>query len=286
MTAVERRRAPDLLTGLMWLWGVAVLLFLLLPIVTISVYAFNGGRALGGWEGWSLNPFRQAFADPAIAAAVRTSAEAALGSAVVATVLGTLGGIAAARATGRAIAMFTMLIALVLVTPEIVNAIALLIWYVRIGGPFSPGPSPVDYGLMRLWIGHALFTTAVVVLVVRARLAGVGTALEEAAADLYAPAWRRFTQITLRSVAPAIFSGFVLAFTLSMDNTIISSFVSVSGSTPWPVFVLSAIRSGLRPEIAAVSVCLLALTLIAAAVVTLTLKGVGGRNGSINTKES
>jgi ABC-type spermidine/putrescine transport system permease subunit II len=285
MTPTESRRPPDLLTGLMWFWGAAVLLFLLLPIVTISVYAFNGGRALGGWEGFSLNPFRQAFTDPAIAAAVGTSAEAALGSAVVATVLGTLGGIATARATGRAVMVFTVLISLVLVTPEIVNAIALLIWYVRIGGPFSPGPSLVDYGLMRLWVGHALFSTAVVVLVVRARLSGVGTALEEAAADLYAPAWRTFTQITLRSVAPAIFSGFVLAFTLSMDNTIISSFVSVSGSTPWPVFVLSAIRSGLRPAIAAVSVCLLALTLLAAAVVTLTLKGFSGY-GSANTKES
>lgn len=274
-------RNANFMTIVMWVWGVAVLAFLLLPILTITVYAFNSGRSLGTWEGWSLQPFQRALSDPNILAAVTTSAKAGLGSAVLATVLGTLGGIAAAKVSGKIIAVFMGLISLVLVTPEVVNAIALLIWYVRIGGPFGPGANLIDYGLLRLMVGHAIFSTAVVVLVVRARLAGLGNTLEEAAADLYAPAWRRFFQITLRTAAPAIGAGFVLSFTLSMDNTIISSFVSVSGYTPWPVFVLSAIRSGLRPEVAAVSVCLLVLTLLSVAAVAIALKGAGRRSRSL-----
>lgn len=277
---MTRLRNANLMTPLMWAWGAAVLVFLLLPILTIAVYAFNGGRSLGTWEGWSIQPFQRAASDPNIIAAVSTSAQAGLGSAALATVLGTLGGIAAAKVPGKVIALFTGLISLVLVTPEIVNAIALLIWYVRIGGPFGPGATPIDYGLSRLMVGHAIFSTAVVVLVVRARLAGLGDTLEEAAADLYAPVWRRFLQITLRTAAPAIGAGFVLSFTLSMDNTIISSFVSVSGYTPWPVFVLSAIRSGLRPEVAAVSVCLLGLTLLSVATVAVALKGASRRSRS------
>lgn len=283
MTAPSTRRRPDVLTAALHIWGIAVLGFLLLPILTVVVYSFNSGRALGSWEGGSLEPFRRAFLDPTIRAAVTTSAKAALGSAAVATVLGTLGGIAVARSKARVTVAFLVLVSLVLVTPEIVDAIALLIWYVRIGGPFGP-EAVVDYGLMRLWAGHAIFSTAVVVLVVRARLAGVGNAIEEAAGDLYAPPLRRFRQITLRTAAPAIAASFVLAFALSMDNTIISSFVSVSGSTPWPVFVLSAVRSGLRPEVAAVSVMLLGLTLLAVIAVALVLRS--SRQLGTRSKES
>ena len=124
------------------------------------------------------------------------------------------------------------LVFLVLVTPEIVDAIALLIWYVRIKGPFGPGFSDIidsdliNYGLMRLWVGHALFSTAVVTLIVRARLAGFDESLEEAAADLYAPPGRRFRQITLPLMMPAVLAGGLLAFSLSLDNTIISTFVA------------------------------------------------------------
>ena len=100
-------------------------------------------------------------------------------------------------------------------------------------------------------MGHALFSTAVVTLIVRARLAGLDESLEEAAADLYATAWHRFSQITLPLMMPAVLAGALLAFSLSLDNTIISTFVSVAGASPWPVYVFSALRAVLRPEIAA-----------------------------------
>ena len=165
---------------------------------------------------------------------------------------------------------------LILVTPEIVDAIALLIWYVRIGGPFGPdNPLPVSFGLIRLWVGHSLFSTAVVTLIVRARLQGLDETLEEAAADLYASPVRRFSQITLPLMLPAVLAGALLSFSFSLDNTIISSFVSVSGASPWAVFVLSSLRSILRPEVASMSSVLLLLTLVALATVALVLRRSG-----------
>ena len=173
--------------------------------------------------------------------------------------------------------LFLALVFLVLVTPEIVDAIALLIWYVRLGGPFGPNMRipAVSYGMLRLWVGHSLFATAVVTLIVRARLAGLEETLEEAAADLYATPWRRFSQITLPLMLPAVLAGALLAFSFSLDDTIISSFVSVAGASPWPVYVFSAVRNALRPQVASVSTLLLLLTLFAIACVALVLRRTG-----------
>ena len=125
---------------------------------------------------------------------------------------------------------------------------------------------------MRLVIGHSLFSTAVVAYIVRARLVGLDESLEEASADLYAPPGRTFRRITVPLAMPAVLAGGLLAFTLSLDNTIVSAFVQVSGSTPWPVYVLSALRSGLRPEIAAVTTVMLVLTLAVLALVAVVLR--------------
>lgn len=280
--ATGRRRGPSFWTAALWVWGILTLVFLLLPIVTMVVYGFNSGRVLVVWDGASLEPYKRAFSDPTMRAAVQTSLKAALGSAVLATALGTMAGITLARRASAISTAFVAVIALVLVTPEIVNGISLLIWYVRIGGPFGPGWG-VDYGLARLVVGHALFSTAVVTLIVRARLAGSDPSLEEAAADLYAPAFARFRQITLPLLLPAILAAFVLAFSLSLDNTIISSFVSVSGSSPWPVFVLSAVRGTLRPEVASMSTVLLVFTLLALGLVMLTLRRAGKDSDVVKT---
>jgi ABC-type spermidine/putrescine transport system permease subunit II len=111
-------------------------------------------------------------------------------------------------------------------------------------------------------------------------MAGIDETLEEAAADLYATPGRRFRQITLPLMMPAVLAGALLAFTLSLDNTVVSAFVQVSGSTPWPVYVFSAVRAALRPEIAAVSTLMLLLTLVALALVAVVLR----RSGSSSTE--
>jgi ABC-type spermidine/putrescine transport system permease subunit II len=192
---------------------------------------------------------------------------------VLATLLGTLAGIALARKPGAWTYWFIGLLLLVSVTPEIVDAVSLLPWLVFLGQDL--GMSVFNDGTVRLVIGHSLFSVAVVTYIVRARLVGLPENLEEASADLYAPPLRTFRRVTLPLAMPAVLAGLLLSFTFSLDNTVVSSFVQVSGSTPWPVYVLSALRSGLRPEIAAVSTIMLVLTLAALAVVAWVLKRAG-----------
>ena len=239
-----KRRRRDFVDVALRVWGILVYAFLFLPILVIVAYSFNNGRAMLIWTGVGLDGYRTGITDPTIQEAVKTSIVAAAGTALIATVLGSFAGIALARRKGKWTVLFLALVFLILVTPEIVDAIALLIWYVRIGGPFGPNMRipAVSYGMIRLWAGHSLFATAVVTLIVRARLQGLEETLEEAAADLYAPPARRFRQITLPLMFPAVLAGALLAFSFSLDDTIISSFVSVAGASPWPVYVFSAVR--------------------------------------------
>jgi ABC-type spermidine/putrescine transport system permease subunit II len=159
------------------------------------------------------------------------------------------------------------------VTPEIVDAISLLPWFVFLGQDL--GLSIFNDGIVRLVIGSSLFALAVVTYIVRARLIGLPANLEEASADLYAPPVRTFFKVTLPLAMPAVLAGLLLSFTFSLDNTIVAAFVQVSGATPWPVYVLSALRSGLRPEIAAVSTVMLVLTLLSLAVIAIVLRRAG-----------
>jgi ABC-type spermidine/putrescine transport system permease subunit II len=283
MSAVTTRVRPrrDPVKSILSVWGVLTFVFLFLPIVIIVIYSFNDGRALQVWNHFGFAPYPRALRDSTITNAVFTSLRAASGAALIATVVGTLAGIALARRPGKWTIGFLAFVFLVLVTPEIVDAISLLIWYVKlgetIGGPFSPDFF-FNFGLIRLFIGHAIFASAVVTLIVRARLAGLDESLEEASADLYAPPAQTFRQITLPLMMPAVLAGALLAFSLSLDNTIISSFVSTADASPWPVYVLSSVRSILRPEIAAMSTLVLMLTLFALAMVAIVLRR-GGASG-------
>ncbi len=277
-TTATLRVRRDPVNLVLLLWGIAVFVFLFLPIAMIVIYSFNDGRALVVWNQFGLGAYSRAVSNPTIRNAIYTSIRAALGAALIATVIGSLAGIALARRPGKWTIGFLALLFLVLVTPEIVDAISLLIWYVRIGGPFGPDNTIVNYGLVRLWIGHAIFASAVVTLIVRARLAGLDESLEEASGDLYASPAQTFRQITLPLMMPAILAGALLSFSLSLDNTIISSFVSTANASPWPVYVFSAVRAVLRPEIAAMSTLVLLLTLFALALVALVLRR-GGASG-------
>ncbi len=265
-----RRSWSDVAFGV---WGALVLLFLFLPIIVIVIYSFNTGRLLVSWEGFGLDAFRTILDKPAIQNAVRVSLITALISAAISTVLGTLAGIAMARYPGKWVWWFLSLLLLVSVTPEIVDAIALLPWMVVLGQDLGIGM--FNDGIVRLSVGSSLFATAVVSYIVRARLVGQDANLEEASSDLYATPFTTFRRVTLALAMPAVLAGFLLAFTLSLDNTIVAAFVQVSGTTPWPVYVLSAVRSGLRPEVAAVSTVMLLLTLVALALVALVLKRAG-----------
>lgn len=255
------------------IWGIAVLVFLFLPIAVVVVYSFNVGRLLTSFTQFGFDSFAAILDNEVIRNAVVVSVQTGFIAAVLASVLGTLAGIAMARHPGRWVWWFLVLLLLVSVTPEIVDAVALLPWLVTLGQDWGIGL--FNNGIMRLVIGHSLFSIAVVSYLVRARLLGLDAQLEEASADLYAPPMTTFRRVTLPLAMPAVLAGFLLSFTLSLDNTVIAAFVSVAGSTPWPVYILGAVRTGLRPEIAAVSTIMLVLTLIALAVVALVLKRAG-----------
>ncbi|HWU29589.1 MAG TPA: ABC transporter permease [Microbacterium sp.] len=254
-------------------WSTLVFVFLFLPIIVIIVYSFNVGRLLVSWDHFGFDSFAAIVTKPAIRDAVLVSVRTGLLAAVIATVLGTLAGIAMARNPGKWVVWFLGMLLLISVTPEIVDAVALLPWMVFLGQ--DAGIGIFNDGTVRLIIGQSLFSIAIVSYIVRARLVGLDASLEEASADLYAPPFRTFVKVTLPLAMPAVLAGFLLSFTLGLDNTIVSAFVQVSGTTPWPVYVLSALRSGLRPEIAAVSTIMLVLTLASLALVALVLKRAG-----------
>lgn len=270
-----RPRRPRAAIGdrVLGIWSVAVYAFLFLPIIVIIMASFNSGRLLVAWDGFSFAPFAALVEKPVIRDAVMVSLRTGLIAALFAAVLGTLAGIAMARRPGKWVWWFLGLLLLVSVTPEIVDAVALLPWLVFLGQDL--GLTMFNDGTVRLVVGHSLFSIAIVSYIVRARLVGLDARLEEASADMYAPPVRTFLRVTLPLAMPAVLAGFLLSFTLSLDNTVVSAFVQVSGTTPWPVYVLSSLRSGLRPEIAAVSTVMLLLTLVSLALVALVLKKAG-----------
>lgn len=258
---------------LLRLWGLLVFIFLFAPIAVIVVYSFNSGRVLAHWEGFGFQAYIQAINNTIIKHSVVVSLEVALCSALLSTVLGTVGGIALAlRKRGWAVALSSLL-ALTLITPEIVDGIAFLPWFVTLG--VDAGITPLNNGLVRLTLAHTMFSLAVVTFIVRARMAGVDKRLNEAAADLGAHPGQVFRDITLPIATPGIVAGALMAFTLSLDNTILSSFVQQPGYTPWPVYIFAAVKVALRPEVAAMSTVMLILTLLAIALVGFVLRRAG-----------
>jgi ABC-type spermidine/putrescine transport system permease subunit II len=269
---VHTHRKP-LTDRLLAVWSILIFVFLFAPIIVIVIYSFNNGRLLTAFTEFGFNGYLALLQKTVLSDAVMVSIKTGAIASVLATLLGTLAGIALARKPGAWTYWFIGLLLLVSVTPEIVDAVSLLPWLVFLGQDL--GMSVFNDGTVRLVIGHSLFSVAVVTYIVRARLVGLPENLEEASADLYAPPLRTFRRVTLPLAMPAVLAGLLLSFTFSLDNTVVSSFVQVSGSTPWPVYVLSALRSGLRPEIAAVSTIMLVLTLVALAVVAWVLKRAG-----------
>lgn len=267
-----RNRFSDL--GLR-VWGVIVFVFLFAPIAVIVVYSFNNGRVLAQFREFGFDAYVGAINNDVIVSSVVTSLQAAFLSALLATLLGTLGGIALARAKRSTLSTVGLiaLLAISLMTPEVVDGIAYLPWFVTLG--VDAQLAMFNNGLVRLVVSHAMFSLAVVTFIVRARMSGINEQLEEAAADLGATRWEQFRDITLPIAMPGVLAGGLMAFTLSLDNTILSSFVQQPGYTPWPVYIFSSVRVALRPEVAAMSTVMLVLTLAALALVGYVLRKAG-----------
>lgn len=260
----DRRPLSDALVDVsLRSYGAAVYAFLYLPVVVVVIYAFNDNRIVQIWNGFTTRWFGEAFADETLRRAFVISVTTAAANAVVATLLGTSAAIALRNVGTKTRAAFDGFMYTVLIVPEIVIAIASLLFFVTIGLPLGP---------LAIVITHSVFNTSVVALVVRARLSGMDRSLEEASADLGASRWGTFRAVTLPQLFPAVLAGALLAFTFSFDDVILSSFVSGPGSTPLPVELFSQLRFGLSPKINVVAVVTLSLTVTAVVIAQLLLR--------------
>ena len=237
------------------------LAFLYLPIVILVIYSFNASRLVAVWGGWSIRWYAALLNDRALLDAAFMSVRIALLSATLATVLGTLAAIALVRIRRfRGRLPFSALIYAPIVMPEVITGLSLLLLFVAVD---------FDRGFWTVTIAHTTITMCFVTLVVQARLVTFDRSLEEAAMDLGSPPLRTFLTITLPLIWPAIAAGWMLAFTLSLDDLVIASFTTGPGATTLPIRIYSDVRLGVKPEINAI--CTVMIAVVAMAIVLASL---------------
>ena len=208
------------------------------------IYSFNASRLVTVWGGWSLNWYRALLSDRAMLDAAWASLRIAALSASAATVLGTCAAIALTRfGSFRGRLLFSGMVYAPLVMPEVITGLSLLLLFVAFN---------VDRGFWTIAIAHTTLTMCFVTVIVQARLVSFDRSLEEAAMDLGCPPLKTFLTITLPLIAPAIAAGWMLAFSLSLDDLVIASFTTGPGATTLPIRIYSEVRLGVKPEINAV----------------------------------
>ncbi len=237
--------------------------FLFLPIIVVVVLAFNATtKATTVWEGFSLRWFEIALADEVVRDALTNSFWIAIPNAFLATAFGTMAALGLQRVGKRIRLGFDVLTYMSIIVPEIVIALATLILFAT---SFDALESlfglKFQFGRETIIAAHVLFNTSLVLLLVRARLSGMDRTLVDASADLFATPWRTFRQITFPQLLPAIIAGFLLSFTFSFDDFVITTFVSGPGSSTLPLFIFGQVKRGVTPETNAVATMMLAFTL-------------------------
>jgi spermidine/putrescine transport system permease protein len=247
---MSRERNP-----LLTLFAVLVYLFLFAPIVVLIIFSFNDSRRTFVWRGFTTEWYGRLFANDDLLAAVGVTIQVAIVAVLVSTVLGTLLGLGLARLRFRGYGATEALVLVPMVTPEIVMGLSLLLFFVTV---FNSHGS-----FAQLSVAHITFCVSFVAVVVRGRAAGMSPALEEAARDLGASSWGAFRHVTLPLIAPAIVAGALLALSLSIDDYVVSAFNAGIGTTTLPLYIYSAIKFGVSPEINAISTIVVAVTALA-----------------------
>ena len=244
---MKRSRFPWIIT-----WG--LLIFFYLPIFVLILYSFNSSRFGGSWTGWSLQWYRQLYREREIWHALTNSLVIAVSATAAATVLGTTAAIALHRYSSRLQKFHYTLIYTPLVVPEILMGISLLLFFAAIH---------LELGLFTIFLAHVTFCISYVTMVVLGRLQDFDYAIVEAAQDLGADWWTTLWRVLLPLLMPGIVAGGLLAFTLSIDDFVITFFVAGPGSTTLPIRIYSMIKHGSPPLINALSSILLLITFLA-----------------------
>ncbi|MEQ5869374.1 ABC transporter permease [Sagittula sp. NFXS13] len=238
--------------------------FLYLPMVILIVYSFNESRLVTVWAGFSTKWYGELLQDQEFLDAAWVTVQVAFLSSTIATVLGTMAAhviINAGRFPGRT--LFSGMIYAPLVMPEVITGLSLLLLFIGLN---------IDRGIMTVVLAHTTFAMCYVSVVVSSRLATFDTALEEAARDLGATPFQAFRLVTLPIILPAVISGWLLAFTLSLDDLVIASFTTGPGATTLPIKIFSAVRLGVSPQINALSTLMIVVVTIGVITASLVTK--------------
>ena len=238
--------------------------FLYLPIVILVIYSFNASRLVTVWGGWSLRWYHEFFNDRAMLDAAWMSLRVAAVSATIATLLGTLAAVGLVRGERfRGRSLLSGMLYAPLVMPEVISGLSLLLLFVALNA---------ERGFWTVTIAHTTLTMCFVTVVVQSRLAALDRSLEEAAMDLGCDPVQAFLRVTLPLIIPAIAAGWMLAFTLSLDDVVIASFTTGPGSATLPIRIYSEVRLGVKPQINAICTIMIAVVTVGVIAASLLSK--------------
>ncbi|HXV70344.1 MAG TPA: ABC transporter permease [Acidimicrobiia bacterium] len=258
--------------------AIAVYVFLYAPIVLLVIFSFNDNNNVSIWTEPSLRWYGEMFRNDQVMGALQNSLLVALVATAVSTVLGTALAISLERYRYRGRGTLDGLAYLPIIIPDVTMAVMLLVFFFQAFGILdSLTGIRLTAGLHTIILAHIAFNISFVAVVVRARIAQFDDALEEAAADLYATRWQTFRKVTLPLIAPGVAGGALLALTLSLDDVVVTQFVSGAGSTTLPVYVFGLVRRGVTPLINAVSVVMLVASMVLVAVSLGLQRSAAGR---------
>jgi spermidine/putrescine transport system permease protein len=294
---IASERVDGLIDGLFRIQAVLVYSFLYLPIFVVVIFAFNQNRLATIWTGFTIDWFGVALRDPIVLKALGNSGSIAFVNAILATLFGTMAALGLQRVRKRIRLGYDVLTYVSIIVPEIVIALATLVFFASTFDVVNPILSDLQgggknvfkfsFGQSTIIAAHVLFNLSLVLLLVRARLSGMDRTLVEASQDLFATPWRTFRQITFPQLLPAIVAGFLLAFTFSFDDYVITSFVTGPGSTTLPIFIFGQVKRGVSPETNAIATMVLAFTigtlLIGQLLLTWQSRRSGGSSGSLTS---
>ena len=238
-----------------WLWAtsLAVYAFLYVPLAVVVLFSFNDSLLNAQWVGFTTHWYAKLLHDDEMLRAAANSLLIALTAASAATILGTMAGIAMQRWPVGVLRLLPVLVLTPVAMPEILLGVSLLLFFRQV--------LDLTLGLISILVAHTLFSLGFVAIIVRARLAGMDESIFEAARDLGASPWKTFRHITFPLILPGIVAGFLMSFTLSIDDFVITFFVAGVGVSTLPLQIYSMIKVAVSPEVNAVSTLLMALTL-------------------------
>lgn len=261
-----------------WFLRIAALLgfaFLYAPIISLVIFSFNESRLVTVWGGFSTKWYGELLRDPQILDAAWLSLRIAAVSATLAVVIGTLGAFVLVRfGAFRGRSLLSLMITAPLVMPEVIIGLSLLLLFIGMEGLLG---WPSGRGVLTIIIAHATFGAAYAAVVIQSRLVDIDLSVEEAAQDLGARPLRVFVDITLPVIMPALISAWLLAFTLSLDDLVVASFVSGPGSSTLPMVIFSKVRLGVSPEVNALATIVIGLVSLAIVVAALVMNRRSGR---------